>query len=206
VLRDDILAGRLSPGDRLTEATVMERTGVSRTPVREGLRRLEGEGLVVAYRGRGTYVTYRLSPEEASLVYDCRMVLEPYLTRVAAQRATDEALAGVRAVLDRFRAAIDASPREAGRADADFHLAIYETSASELTSVLRGYWSRVQLELSERVYTTELPRAFAREHEGIYEAMERRDGPLAEERMRNHIQHGRHALERALRSAEARKG
>ena len=59
VLRDDILAGRLVGGERLTEALVIERTGASRTPVREGLQRLEAEGLVLSHRSRGTYVTYR---------------------------------------------------------------------------------------------------------------------------------------------------
>src|SRR5579875_968162 len=80
VIRDDILTGRLPAGARLTEAIVMERTGVSRTPVREGLRTLEGEGLVITYRSRGTFVTYRLTPQEAELIYDVRLVLEPHLT------------------------------------------------------------------------------------------------------------------------------
>jgi DNA-binding GntR family transcriptional regulator len=200
VLRDDIRSGRLEPGERLTEALVMERTGVSRTPVREGLRLLEAEGLVVSYRGRGAFVTYRLSAEEALLIYECRLVLEPYLTRLAAERMTPESLATIHDVLERFCAAIDADPREAGELDAQYHLAIYDASRSELTSVLRGYWARLQLELSERVYTAELPRRFVREHRGIFEALQRGNGDLAEERMRRHIVHGRSALEKALRS------
>jgi DNA-binding GntR family transcriptional regulator len=200
VLRDDIRSGRLEPGERLTEALVMARTGVSRTPVREGLRLLEAEGLVVSYRGRGAFVTYRLSADEALLIYECRLVLEPYLTRLAAERMTPDSLATIHDVLERFCAAIDADPREAGELDAQYHLAIYDASRSELTSVLRGYWMRLQLELSERVYTAELPRRFVREHRGIFEALERGNGDLAEERMRRHIVHGRSALEQALRS------
>src|SRR3954452_721238 len=71
ILRDDILSGRLAPGERLTESTIMARTGVSRTPVREGLRDLEAEGLVVSRRGRSSHITSRLTPEEAALVYEC---------------------------------------------------------------------------------------------------------------------------------------
>ena len=194
VLREDILAGRLAPGERVTEARAEMRTGVSRTPVREGIRKLEAEGLVISYRGRGTYVAYRLSPDEAMLIYDCRLILEPFLTRLAAERMTPEALGTVRLVLDRFCAALDGDPREAGQLDADFHLAIYETSRSELINVLRGYWSRIQLELSERVYKTEVPRRFTREHIGIFEALERRDAQAAAERMHRHILHGRRAL------------
>jgi DNA-binding GntR family transcriptional regulator len=201
VLREDILTGRLAPGERLTEATIMERTGVSRTPVREGLRSLEAEGLVISRRGRGTYITYRLSPEEAELIYECRLVLEPYITRLAAERITDEELAGVESRLEAFSSATDADPYEAGRLDADFHLSIYAASRSELTGVLRGYWSRMQLELSRRVYGAEVPRRFYTEHVGIFDALAAGDGDQAAERMHRHIEHGRKALAKALRAS-----
>jgi DNA-binding GntR family transcriptional regulator len=199
VIREDILTGRQLAGARLTEALVMERTGVSRTPVREGLRMLEGEGLVITYRSRGTFVTYRLTPEEAQLVYEVRLVLEPHLARLAAERITPEVLVAVEDVLARFVDALDAAEaREAGQLDADFHLTIYEASGSELLSVLRGYWTRLQLELSERVYNTELPRRFLDEHVAILDALKEGDPPLVEERMRRHIEHGRAVIAKAL--------
>jgi DNA-binding GntR family transcriptional regulator len=199
VIRDDILSGLQPAGARLTEATVMERTGVSRTPVREGLRTLEGEGLVITYRSRGTFVTYRLTPDEAMLLYEVRLVLEPHLTRLAAERMTPEVLASVENVLANFVDALDAAEaREAGQLDADFHMTIYEASGSELLSVLRGYWNRLQLELSERVYSTEVPRRFLREHMGIFEALTAGDAELAQNRMKIHIEHGRAALAKAL--------
>lgn len=200
VIRDDILSGRLLAGTRLTEAMVMDRTGVSRTPVREGLRTLEGEGLVVTYRSRGTFVTYRLSPEEAKLVYDVRLVLEPHLTGLATERMTPGRLAIVESVLARFVDALDnAEPREAGQLDADFHLAIYEASGSELLSVLRGYWARLQLELSERVYNAELPRRFLDEHLSIVEALRDGDAARASRRMKLHIEHGKATIVKALK-------
>jgi DNA-binding GntR family transcriptional regulator len=199
VLREDILSGRLAPSTRVTELDVIERTGVSRTPVREGLRRLEAEGLVVSYRGRGTYVAYRLSAQEAILVYDCRLILEPYLARLAAERMTAEELAVIRGLLDRFCEAIEGDDAaDAGRLDADFHVAIYEAAASELIGIVRGYWARIQLELSEHVYRAELPRSFVPEHVQIFEALERGDGKAAAERMSAHLTHGRRALGKAL--------
>ncbi len=204
VLRGEIRSGALPSGSRITEASIMERTGVSRTPVREGLRRLEGEGLVVTHRSRGTFVTYRLTAEEALLIYDVRLSLEPYLTKLAAERMTADALAYIRQVLDQFEAAIDrVDPREAGNLDAEFHLGIYEVSDSELLSVLRGYWSRLQLELSERVYTAEMPRRFLREHRGIMEAVEQGDALVAAERMAAHISHGRAAMSRSLKQVQS---
>jgi DNA-binding GntR family transcriptional regulator len=199
VLREDILSGDLSPGSRITEAFIMAHTGASRTPVREALRRLEAEGLVSAHPRRGTFVTYRLSAEEALRIYDVRLVLEPYLTSLAAQRMRADALEWIRGVFARFEAAIDAiEPQEAGHLDAEFHLGIYEVSGSELLNVLRGYWSQLQLQLSERVYTTELPRRFVQEHRGILAALERCDGELASDRMRAHIEHSRKTMVRSL--------
>jgi DNA-binding GntR family transcriptional regulator len=206
VLREDIRAGLLPPGSRITESFIMERTGVSRTPVREGIRRLEAEGLVITQRSRGTFVAYQLTPDESMLVYDVRLALEPYLTRLAAERMTPDALAEIEHVLTRFEETIDRiDPGEAGRLDADFHLGIYEVSGSELLSVLRGYWTRLQLQLSERVYTTELPRGFLDEHRSILEAIERRDGGLAAERMAAHIAHGRKTMERSVRNVVAER-
>lgn len=199
VLRDDIVAGRLPAGSRVIEAIVMARTGVSRTPVREALRRLEGEGLVITHRSRGTFVTYRLDATEAMLIYDVRLVLEPHLTRLAAQRMRPDALAAIREGLERFETAVEgADPREAGQLDATFHLTIYEASGSQLLNVLRGYWTRMQLELSERVYATEVPRSFVSEHRGILEAIETGDEALAGRRMAAHIEHGRDVMGRSL--------
>jgi DNA-binding GntR family transcriptional regulator len=200
VLRQDILSGRQAPGTRLVEATVMQRTGVSRTPVREGLRTLESEGLVVTYRSRGTFVTYRLTPDEALLIYDVRLLLEPRLTAFAAERMTPEILATIEGGVARFIEAIDtAPPREAGLRDADLHMAIYEASGSALLNVLRGYWTRLQLELSERVYTQELPRRFVDEHLGIFDALRAGDAERAEKLMKLHIEHGRAAILDAVR-------
>jgi DNA-binding GntR family transcriptional regulator len=200
VIREDILTGRQPAGARLTEAMVMERTGVSRTPVREGLRKLEGEGLVITYRSRGTFVTYRLTPEEALLLYDVRLVLEPHLTGLAAERMAPETLASVEDVLARFVGALDAADaHEAGQLDADFHLTVYEASGSEMLSVLRGYWTRLQLELSERVYTTEVPRRFLDEHLKIFDALRAGDAAAAQDRMRIHLEHGRAVLAKALK-------
>lgn len=119
VLREDILSGDLPPGSRITEALIMAHTGVSRTPVREALCQLEAEGLVISHRRRNTFVTYRFSAEDALRIDDVRLVLEPYLTRLAAERMTAEALESIRDVL--VRSAIRAmEAQEAGHLDAEF--------------------------------------------------------------------------------------
>ena len=72
-------------------------------------------------------------------------------------------------------------------------------SGSELLSVLRGYWARLQLELSERVYNTELPRRFLNEHLKIFDALKDGDAALAQKEMKVHIEHGRATIVKALK-------
>jgi DNA-binding GntR family transcriptional regulator len=204
VLRDEILAGRLSPGQRLTEVDAIARTGVSRTPVREGIRLLEAEGLVVTRRSRGTYVAHQLDADEASVVYACRLELEPFLTALAAERMTPEGLRRVRAVAERFAEAADAgaSGTALGQLDADFHVAIYDASESRLVDIFRSYWSKLQIQLSARVYGQERPAEFAREHAEITDALARGKPRLARSAMSRHIRHGRTLLERSYAADE----
>ncbi len=196
VLRDDILAGRLTPGARLTEALVTDRTGVSRTPVREAMRLLQAEGLVTAERGRGTYVAFRLNREEALLIYRCRLVIEPHMTRIAAERATSRTLRHCQELVDRFadELARGGDSRVISSIDAEFHSAIYEASHSELIAIFRSYWAKLQLQLSERVYDREAPARFLEEHVGILQALRERRGGLAARLMTDHIKHGQRRI------------
>src|SRR5688500_9444596 len=84
MLEEAILESRLPPGERVTELQLAEAFGVSRTPVREAMRLLEAQGLLVRRHGRGTYVASRTTSEEASVIYDLRLPLESYLTALAA--------------------------------------------------------------------------------------------------------------------------
>jgi len=192
VVRDDILAGRLAPGERLSEAFITERTGVSRSPVREAIRLLQAEGLVHSERGRGTYVSYRLSSEEAQLIYRCRLAIEPYMTSRAAERATSQEIQRYAEILDRFTQAIEsnADGRTISAIDSEFHSAIYEASDSPLIVIFRSYWARLQLQLSTLVYGQETPARFYGEHVAILNAIRGGDQAGAGTLMAAHIEHG----------------
>ncbi|MGH2894781.1 MAG: GntR family transcriptional regulator [Solirubrobacteraceae bacterium] len=196
VLRDDIFAGRLQPGDRLSEAFITERTGVSRSPVREALRLLQAEGLVHSQRGRGAYVSYRLSADEAERIYRCRLDIEPYMTGLAAEHATTEDIRRYEAILDRFTTAIQANAdgTEVSAIDGDFHSAIYDTSRSALIVIFRSYWARLRLQLSTLVYGRETPQRFYEEHIAILNVLREHDAPAAESLMAAHIEHGRRRI------------
>jgi phosphonate utilization transcriptional regulator len=110
-----ILAGDLAAGSKLTEASIAERLGVSRGPVREAFRALEGSGLVRVEKNRGVYVR-RVSVEEADEIYELRAVLDEFVGRRLAQTATQAQVRELRQLLDRMEKA-------AARSDVDSYLA-----------------------------------------------------------------------------------
>lgn len=96
LLRRDITRLTLAPGERLFLAGLAERYGVSMTPVRQALRRLEAEGLVVSVPHRGARVS-SLTVDELEEIQLLRLGLEPFLARAGAEACTDEALAEMEA-------------------------------------------------------------------------------------------------------------
>lgn len=111
-LRQDIIAGRLRPGDRLVERELAERFGVSRVPVREAIRALVTEGFVHFETPRRTVVR-RLTPTEVKELFELREALEVYAAALAAARATPEDLAEVEDLLGRAAEATEAKDAEA---------------------------------------------------------------------------------------------
>ncbi len=196
VLRLDILEGRLKPGDRIIETAVAERTQVSRTPVREGLHLLESEGLIVSRRSRGYYVATRLSHEDVIVLYEARIVIEPYLTAKATIAATPAELDGIAAALDRFTERMSSADMvELSELDASFHRAVYAASRSPLGGVFDLYWSHLNsYSLTEVIYRVEDPRHFQAEHTAILDAMRLGDAEVAAARMADHIRHGEEVI------------
>ncbi|MEW2317775.1 GntR family transcriptional regulator [Streptomyces bauhiniae] len=111
-LRQDIIAGRLGPGDRLVERELADRYGVSRVPVREAIRALVGEGFVLFESARRTVVR-RLTPDDVRELFELREALEVYAAGLAASRATPEALEDLRALLAEAATATEAGEAEA---------------------------------------------------------------------------------------------
>jgi DNA-binding GntR family transcriptional regulator len=106
-LREAILAGHLAPGERLVQQDLCDRTGVSRTCVREALQQLEAEGLVERSPTKGHLVA-SISPAEARQIYEIRAALEPAMARLFVERATAGQAAQLRGVADSIETAIRA--------------------------------------------------------------------------------------------------
>jgi DNA-binding GntR family transcriptional regulator len=114
-LKSGILSGRFSPGERLTEEHLAEELGVSRTPVREALHKLEQEGLIEPLESRGFCVPHD-SVEEIEDLFDLRTVLEGYTLKIICERITEEQIALLDQLIER---AEDARQRK--KIDEVFH-------------------------------------------------------------------------------------
>ncbi|MGQ4385958.1 GntR family transcriptional regulator [Streptomyces sp. SAS_270] len=110
-LRQEIIGGRLHPGDRLVERELADRFGVSRVPVREAIRALVAEGFVLFETPRRTVVR-RLTPTDVAELFELREALEVYAAGLAASRATPQALAELAELLDDAAVATDAKDAE----------------------------------------------------------------------------------------------
>jgi DNA-binding GntR family transcriptional regulator len=190
-LENAIVSGEIALGERIAEVALAQRLGVSRGPMREALRRLEGQGLVTRLPHAGVRVT-ALTKTELIELYEMRGVLEGLACRLAADRITTSELDTLRRIVDKQRVEdpIEAvSDQFLSSGDLDFHYLIAKGAKSpRLTQVLcRDLYSLIRL---FRFRTGHSPgralKAF-QDHENILNALHQRDGELAELLMRRHI-------------------
>ena len=137
-IRDLVLSGELAPGARLGQVELAERFGISRTPVREALRRLAGEGLVDPLSNRGFRVA-DLGLEAVLRRLEVRALLEPGIARLAAERRSGRDIEGLDGSIAREeRARSGLAAHDASR---DFHIALARaTGNEELVRVLESLW------------------------------------------------------------------
>ena len=107
-LKTAILSGRLSPKERLTEEHLAETLGVSRTPVREALYKLEAEGLIRPLKTRG-FIVSGDSKEEVTELFELRAILEGYALGIISERITEESLQHLNTFIDKAQAALEAN-------------------------------------------------------------------------------------------------
>jgi DNA-binding GntR family transcriptional regulator len=187
-MKEMIISGELPPHTRLVELQFAAEFGVSRTPVREALKRLTADKLVHADPVRGL-VVHEPEPHEIQDVYLVRDVLEGLATRLAAQRITNEELQRLRAILDSMHEGLDKGQTDiVVNANMAFHDVIYRAAGND---TLR----RLARDLSDfvRRFSTEAFSSGPRvntvfgEHEAILRALEAHDPVAAEEASTRHL-------------------
>ena len=185
ILRQDIMAGRVGPGEALRQQDLAARFGVSRIPIREALRQLESDGLVSVYPNRGAFVV-TLGADEVAEIMDMRLLLEADLLRRSVPRMSDEDVS-------RIAEAAVANERTAGSADwvttdRAFHEALY-LPAQRPRQMRIVFALRRDIERHARLHA-DLPirrEQWLNDHRLIVEACQARDAEAAATALMVHI-------------------
>jgi len=188
VLRERIAGGEIERGSRLHQEDLASEFGVSRTPVREALRRLAAEGLVDLFANRGARVA-TATDEQLRSSYETRLVVEPGAARVAAERRLAPAIDAMRAAL-RTEAKAGRSSAKHFKANRDFHLAIVRgTGNPQLVQFMEHVWIG---RIGATLYESRLdPKGLGQDHEAhesIAKAIEAGNGERAESLTRGHLE------------------
>ena len=187
-LREAIQGGRVRCRERIREEDVAKSLGVSRTPVREALRRLQQRGLLQMAGGRGLVVA-ELDRPQALELYAIREVLEGSAARFAAQHATEVEIDNLRRLHDAFVAA-EGDSRQMAIINRKFHDAIYEAAHNRYLNQLLTELHDAMALLQDTLFARKSrPQAVDVEHRRIIAAIAARDPEAAEEAGREHIRH-----------------
>lgn len=187
-IRTLILDGEMEPGARLGQVELAERLGISRTPVREALLRLTGEGLVSTLSNRGFRVA-ELGLDAVMRRLEIRLLLEPGIARLAAERHTADDLRALRAAIAAEAAATE--PHAAHDASRAFHVGLARAAHNpDLVATLEAQWINEvgRRLLARRAAAPAWKGTDVAEHEAIAAAVEAGDGERAYRLTREHIQ------------------
>lgn len=187
-MRDAILSGVLEPGERLMEIQLAEEMGVSRTPVREAIRKLELENFVVMIPRKGAYVA-GVSSKDVADVFEIRSALEGLAAGLAAERITEDELEQMERVLFyRANAAGEMDLEQIVKSDTDFHALVYSASRNErLIQILANLREQIQRFRATSLAVPGRNKLALEEHRMIVEALRKHDSEEAQSLAMAHI-------------------
>src|SRR5688572_6399691 len=195
-IRHLILTGELAPGSRIRQEGLAERFGTSRIPVREALRRLESEGLVLLVPNSSAWVA-KIDMKECIEVYKIRERVEPLALSEAVAKMTDEEIGHLEDLVKKMERS--SSTEEFLRLDREFHLASYRASGmQQLYKMVERFWNSTQH--YRRAFTKLVGHegnwVIHSEHRLMIDALRRRDAESAGHILFEHIRRTRVELER----------
>lgn len=199
-LREAIIVGELKPGERLMEVQLAEKMGVSRTPVREAIRKLELEGLVEMYPRKGALVA-NLSVKDIMDVLEVRATLDGLASSLSAARITDEEIKELKHVQSQFMNYIDKDNLQGSiKKDVEFHDIIYRSSRNDkLLQIANNLREQIQrfrvIYLKDFSSTSEL----VKEHTDILDAIIRQDTEASRDYAQRHINNQEESILKALK-------
>ena len=204
VLREAIISGQLAPGERLMEIQLAEELGVSRTPVREAIRKLELEELVLMVPRKGAYVA-SLSMKDVVEVFEIRGALEGLAAALAAERITEEELESLQRQLVKSAEMIgNADLQGMVEADTGFHQILYQASRNErLAQIINNLREQIQRFRQTSLSYPGRMKIALEEHREIVDAVSARDPEMARKLAQDHIENAENSMMQVIRAEKS---
>lgn len=200
-IREGILSGEYPQGAHITAQQLAEASGLSRTPVREAMRRLHAEGLIRFIPNRGAFVS-SWTEDEIQQVYELRILLESFAAQEAAKRIDPEQVERLRALAVGMRDLVAQEPvdvKAVAQVNDEFHKLVLEACGNVRLRDLLGAIVEVPLQLNTfRRYSLEQLKRSAAQHLEMVSAFETSDPDWARSIMTAHIRSARHTLMRGI--------
>lgn len=203
-LREAIVEGKLNPGQRLMEVQLAEQLGVSRTPVREAIRKLELEGLVVMLPRKGAYVA-NMSLKDIIDVLEIRSSLEGLAASLAAERISPKNLKELEEIAKDFEKSAKSSDVETLlKKDVEFHECIFKsTNNKKLHHLITSLWEQVYRFRATYISDYESIVNIINEHKCILNSIKKGDSELAKQYAKEHIEKAENfMMQRAVNNKE----
>ena len=202
-LREAIRKGILEPGERLMEVQLAEELGISRTPVREAIRKLEQEGYVIMMPRRGTYVS-DISTNDVKEIFEIRSALESLATGLAARRIEPEELETLQNLLVEIEGYINKNDIEKiVETDIKFHGLLYKVSRNErLVNIINNLKEQLaRFRTLSMSYPGRLQETLE-EHSEMVEAIANGDVSAARDAAEHHMERAEKTLLKAMRKVK----
>ena len=196
-LREAIVNGTLNPGERLMEIQLAEELGVSRTPVREAIRKLELEGFVIMIPRRGTYVA-DLSIRDINEVFEIRTALDVLAAGLAVERITEDELEQLERLLVEIGKSIEGDEIDIDKiveTDSQFHDVLYKASRNDrLVGIINNLREQITRFRSISMQYPGRMKVSVEEHRQLVEAIAERNTELAQQIAREHMENSEQTL------------
>jgi len=196
-LQNEILNGTFAPGDALIELRICDTLGVSRTPVREAISKLELEGLVRTIPNKGAFVV-GINDKDIRDIYTIRMYVEGLAARWSAENITPEQLEQLRDIVELQEFYVSRNDLvQVWQLDTRFHELLYISCNSPvLKNTLTSFHHYIQKARELSIETPGRAGPSVQEHRAIFEALEKHDGDHAEKLVAEHIRNARTNMHR----------
>ena len=199
-LRQAILTGEMKPGERLLEIHLANKLGVSRTPIREAIRMLELEGLVIMVPRRGAQVA-QITEKSMSDVLEVRCALDELAVELACERITEAEKEELLKACEAFeKAALTKQVHVIAKADVEFHDIIFKAAGNpRLTQMINNLAEQMYRYRFEYIKDESQHQMIVEEHRRICESINNRDVAAAKDAIREHIENQEKSIIRQIR-------